>query len=162
MFLRNMAIAAALLIGTSSATTASPGLGAVVTDTSFTTAGGQTMTLGDLRGEVVVLTYWVTDCTSCEEQLNTLDYYYRQRRDVGLRVLAIASEEMSDRELRSAFKGKAIHPLSRLRGPFDPMNSFPTTYVIDRNGQLRYAVSGPVGIERLNEMLVPLLKQPQP
>lgn len=162
MVLRNYLMAPALVMAASSTAVAIPGVGDKVTDASFTTAYGQTLSLGDLKGEVVVLTYWMSDCQPCLEQLKTLDYYYRQRKDVGLRVLAFAPEEMSERQLKYEFRDKAIHPLASISGSFAPKGTFPTTYIIDRYGQVQYAKSGAIGIEQLNEILVPLLKQPQP
>jgi len=152
--------ATALLFLASPAAAIPPEVGDVVSDATFTTAYGQTLSIGDLRGEVVVLTYWTSDCDPCAEQLKMLDYYYRQRRNVGLRVLAISADQMSARQLRHAFAGKLVHAVESIRGPFDPLGAFPTTYVIDRAGQVRYAASGPLGIEQLNQILVPLLRQP--
>ena len=162
MVIRKLAAAMSLLIFTSPAMAAVPGVGTKVTDATFTTAFGQSLSMNDLRGQVVVLTYWTSDCEPCDEQLKALDYYYRQRHDVGLRVLVASADDLTDRQLRAAFKGKLVHPIYSLRGPFEPANSFPTTYVIDRNGQVRYVLSEALGIDRLNEILVPLLKQPQP
>ena len=155
MFFRSLTIAAALLMGASGAT-AAPAIGELVSNTPFTTAYGKSMKFGDLRGEVVVLTYWMSDCKACGAQVKALDYYYRQRRDAGLRVLVIAPEELTNSELRSHFKGKIIHPLATVGDPFEPGTALPTTYVIDRAGHIRYASSGLLGIEQLNEVLVPL------
>ena len=162
MVFRNMLVAASLLLVASPAAALKVGVGDVVTDATFTTAYGQTLSIGDLRGEVIVLTYWTSDCGACADQLKTLDYYYRQRRNAGLRVMAISADEMSARELRHAFKDKLIHALADMRGPFEPLGAFPTTFIIDRYGQIRYAFSRPLGIEELNKILVPLLRQPQP
>lgn len=162
MGVRNLLLASALTIAAATTAVAAPGVGDKVTDTSFTTAYGQTLSLSDLRGEVVILTYWMSDCEPCLEQLKTLDYYYRQRQNVGLRVLAFAPEELSERQLKYEFRDKAIHPLAAISGSFGPKDTFPTTYIIDRYGQVQYAKSGAIGIDQLNEILVPLLKQPQP
>jgi peroxiredoxin len=162
MILRNLSIAASMLVAGSPATALTPGIGDQVSDTSFTTAYGQKLSIGDLHGEVVVLTYWMTDCGVCAEQLRTLDYYYRQRPDVGLRVLAISVDKMSSRELQRAFKDKRVYALSQIESPFDIPSAFPTTYVVDRAGKLRYASSAPLGIEQLNQVLVPLIREPQP
>lgn len=161
MATRNFITTAVLMLAATSAN-AAPAVGDKVTDASFTTAYGQTLSLSDLRGDVVVLTYWMSDCQPCKEQLKTLDYYYRQRKDVGLRVLAFAPEDLSERQLKHEFRDKAIHPLASISGSFSPKDTFPTTYIIDRFGQVQYGDSGAIGIERLNELLIPLLKQPQP
>jgi hypothetical protein len=161
MILRVLIAAGALSVaGAAIAKPASPGT--QVSSTSFTTATGQSLRLGDLRGQVVILTYWMRDCGACDVQVAMLDYYYRQRRNLGLQVLAIPAEDLTSSQLREAFKGKGVHPLSSIRGPFEPLDRLPTTYIVDRYGQVRFVESGLLGVERLNQMLVPLLRQPQP
>ena len=160
MFLRILLTAGALLLaGPTLAKPPKPGT--QVSDTTFTTASGQSLSIRDLRGQVVVLTYWMRDCEACDVQVAMLDYYYRQRRHLGLQVLAIPLEDLTARQLKQAFKGKGVHPLIRIHGPFEPLNRLPTTYVVDRYGQVRFVESGLLGVERLNRMLVPLLRQPQ-
>lgn len=159
MIIRGALVAAALALASPAA---AAGIGDNVADIQFTTAYGKEMKLGDLRGEVVVLTYWMTDCKVCEDQLDVLDLYYRQRRDLGLRVMAISPELLSGRQIRDEFEERMIHPLASVRGDLGPRNGVPTTYVIDRYGKLQYAAAGGLGIEELNRILVPLLKQPQP
>jgi peroxiredoxin len=161
MILRILITAGALLFA-GTAMAKPPSLGTQVADTTFTTASGQSLSMRDLRGQVVVLTYWMRDCGACDVQVAMLDYYYRQRRNLGLQILAIPAEDLTDYQLREAFKGKGVHPLSRIRGPFEPLNGLPTTYVVDRKGQVRAVESGLLGVERLNKLLVPLLRQPQP
>jgi len=162
MLHRSLIAAAGAMCLAGAAVAKPPAPGTKVADTSFTTANGQSLTIGDLRGQVIVLTYWMSDCGACDVQVAVLDYYYRQRRNLGLQVLAIPMEELSDYQLRQAFKGKGVRPLSRIRGPFEPLDRLPTTYIIDRYGQVRFAKSGLLGVEKLNQLLVPLLRQPQP
>jgi cytochrome c biogenesis protein CcmG/thiol:disulfide interchange protein DsbE len=162
IFIRSLILAAAPILVAGAAFAKPPAPGTSVASSTFTTANGQSLTIGDLRGQVVVLTYWTSDCGACDVQVAMLDYYYRQRRNLGLQVLVIPAEELTDGQLREAFKGKGVRPLSRIRGPFEPLDRLPTTYVVDRYGKLRFAQSGLLGVERLNQMLVPLLRQPQP
>jgi len=162
MVLRNFLVAASMFAAAGSAAALTPGVGDKVSDATFTTANGQKLSFGDLRGEVVVLTYWMDDCAACAEQVRALDYYYRQRPDVGLRVLAVSVDAMSSRELRRQFKDKRVHVLSKIDDPFEVPAAVPTTYVIDRTGKLRYAASAPLGIDQLNQVLVPLIREPQP
>ncbi|MDV3257269.1 MAG: TlpA family protein disulfide reductase [Sphingomonas sp.] len=159
MFIRGALAAAALMIACPAA---AAGIGDNVADIQFTTVFGKEMKLGDLRGEVVVLTYWMTDCKVCEDQLDLLDHYYRARRNVGLRVMAISPELLSGRQIRDEFDERMIHPLTSVRGDLGPRNGVPTTYIIDRSGKLQYAAAGALGLEELNRILVPLLKEPQP
>jgi cytochrome c biogenesis protein CcmG/thiol:disulfide interchange protein DsbE len=162
MVIRNILVAASLFLVASPAPALRGEVGQVVTDATFITAYGQRLSFRELRGDVVVLTYWMGKCSACDDQVNTLDLYYRQRQNVGLKVMAISTDVMNDRELRNAFKDKLVHPVRSVRGPFELLEDFPTTYVIDRNGQIRYVTEKQMGIDKLNEILVPLLREPQP
>jgi len=162
MAFRNMMVAAALLFVASPAAALRAGVGDFVSDATFTTAHGQTLKFSDLRGDVIVLTYWMGKCTACNDQVRILDYYYRQRKNVGLKVMAISTDDISDRQLRNAFKDTLVHPIRSIRGPFELLEDFPTTYVVDRYGQIRYVTEKQMDIDKLNEILVPLLRQPQP
>jgi peroxiredoxin len=148
--------------------TAAPGaaksssVGTTVSDTTFRLATGEQHSFSEMRGEVVVLTYWMSDCRACQAQMDILDNYYRQRHQLGLRVFAVPTEDLDDGALKSAFRGKIIHPLSRLDGPFEMLGGVPTTYVVDRYGTVQYAAAEMLDTAKLNQILVPLLKQPQP
>ena len=159
----SLAAAVAILMTPVAASAIAPGIGTAVKDTQFRLAqDGRDLTMADMRGQVVVLTYWMRDCSSCDAQLSILDSYYRQRHNVGLRVFAVSMEDLNDGQINRAFRNRIIHPLSRIGAPFEMLSDLPTTYVVDRYGQVRYAGSGLLGTERLNQILVPLLRQPQP
>jgi cytochrome c biogenesis protein CcmG/thiol:disulfide interchange protein DsbE len=162
MVIRNILVAASLLLVASPAAAVRAGVGDVVTDATFITAYGQKLSFRELRGDVVVLTYWMSKCSACNDQVRTLDLYYRQRQNVGLKVMAISTDTMGDRQLRNELKDMLVHPIRSVRGPFELLEDFPTTYVIDRYGQIRYVTEKQMDIDKLNEILVPLLRQPQP
>ena len=162
MFHRVLMAAAATLLFAGAAAAGPPAPGTSVASTTFTTAYGQSLSIRDLRGNVIILTYWMRDCEVCDVQVAVLDYYYRQRKDLGLKVLAMPAEELTEYQLRKAFKGKGVYPLVRIRGPFEPLGRLPTTYIVDRYGQVRYYKSGLLDVAKLNEVLIPLLRQPQP
>lgn len=156
-----MMAAGALALAASPVSAQGAEVGSLVTDTIFRLATGQQHSMAEMRGQVVVLTYWMRDCRACDAQLDILDNYYRQRHQVGLRVFVIPVEEMTTGQLNRAFKGKLVHPLSQIRGSFE-MKDLPTTYVIDRSGHVRHVSSGAIDTSKLNEILVPLLREPQP
>ena len=76
------------------------------------------LTLGDLRGEVVVLTYWMTDCGVCAEQLRVpWTIIIASAADVGLRVIAILDRRnVEPGSSDGAFKDKRVHPSVADRG----------------------------------------------
>jgi peroxiredoxin len=124
---------------------------------------GTKIALHDLRGQVVVLNFWATWCVPCKKELPLLDAYYRAQQSHGLRVFAVTTEDsVSDRQLKPLFGVLAIQPVRHLKGPYDILQGVPTNYVIDRAGKVRYAKAGAFELDDLNEVLVPLLKEPAP
>jgi len=122
--------------------------------------GGE-IKLEELRGQVVVLNFWATWCVPCRKELPTLDRYYELRKDSGLRVYAVTTEDsVPAYQLKKLFAVMHIEPVRSIKGPYDVLdNGVPTNIVIDRNGVVRYAKAGAFTLDSLNELLIPLLNE---
>jgi peroxiredoxin len=132
-------------------------------DFELTLIDGSKVRGNDLRGQVVVLNFWATWCAPCKTELPLLDTYYRLRKDKGLRVFAIATEDsLPVYKLKPLFAAIAIPSARRIKGPFAAMGALPTNYIIDRAGVVRYAKPGAFDLDDLNGLLVPLLRDPAP
>ena len=130
-------------------------------DFELTLIDGSKVRGTDLRGQVVVLNFWATWCGPCKAELPLLDNYYRLRKDNGLRVFAVATEDsLPASRLKPLFAAMAIPSARRIKGPFAVMGALPTNYVIDRAGIVRYAKTGAFDLDDLNDLLVPLLREP--
>jgi peroxiredoxin len=132
-------------------------------DFELTLIDGSKVRGSDLRGQVVVLNFWATWCAPCKTELPLLDTYYRLRKDKGLQVFAVATEDsLPVYKLKSLFAAMAIPFARRIKGPFAAMGALPTNYIIDRAGVVRYAKPGAFDLDDLNGLLVPLLRDPAP
>ena len=133
-------------------------------DFTLTLIDGTKVTRDELRGKVVVLNFWATWCVPCRTELPTLDAYYNQRKEAGLRVFAVTTEDsLPTYQLKQLFSVMHIQPVRKVKGPYDVIgNGVPTNIVIGRDGRVRYAKAGAFDLDMLNQLLVPLLREPAP
>jgi peroxiredoxin len=106
------------------------------------------LNLSDLRGKVVMVHFWATWCPPCVEEIPTLDRLYHSVIGKDFEMLAVSVDEGG---------AGAVAPFiqkNRLNVPvlFDPGREvagqygtykFPETYIIDRQGIVRYKAIGP-------------------
>ncbi|WP_037501958.1 TlpA family protein disulfide reductase [Sphingomonas jaspsi] len=154
-------LSAALAIA-SSAYAAVPSVGASAAGNVFNLDNGQKLAVDDLKGMVVVVTYWAEGCKACDDQVKLVDYYARRTPNVGLVALLAPVDVTAPGIVRGAARGTSLYPVRSVGGWLEPMDAAPTTYVIDRRGQVRFAGTGVMSIEKLNEVLMPVIREPQP
>jgi cytochrome c biogenesis protein CcmG/thiol:disulfide interchange protein DsbE len=125
---------------------------------------GKTVRSKDLRGKVVIAVFWATWSPAARADLPNIDRFVRQNAARGLYAIGFSIDENSA-EVRAFWKkaGYAFPAAMRDDGIFRHYGRVSTTplyYVIDRKGIVRERISGPVGPERLEKILGPLLDQP--
>ena len=65
------------------------GVGAHVPQFSLQTFEGETISVADLRGQVVVINFWASWCQPCEEEAAELEQAYQEFRDQGVVFLGV-------------------------------------------------------------------------
>lgn len=111
---------------------------------------GDSVSLADQRGEVVLLNVWATWCHPCRDEipeLRTIHKKYEQRglHLVGVTVDAEGAEE-NIREFMKEFEMTYpvwLDPAERISTQFLVVG-VPATFLIDRRGVLRWRKTGPV------------------
>ncbi|WP_238995297.1 TlpA family protein disulfide reductase [Sphingomonas solaris] len=159
-----IAIAAMLIAcATPTVLNAKPRIGEPAPDFSVQTFDGATISLASLRGRVVLLNFWATWCGPCKVELPLLDGYHRLQKDAGLSVIAVTTEDSAPVSRLKPLAAAVSFPMvRRLKGPYAILGAVPTNYIIDRNGILRYARAAAFTLDDLNDLLVPLLREPAP
>lgn len=138
-------------------------VGNLAPDFKLTLVDGTKITRDELRGNVVVLNFWATWCVPCRTELPLLDGYYAAQKQHGLKVFAITTEDSLPLfKLKALFAAMNIPSVRTINGPYANIKAVPTNYIIDRSGHIRYAKSGALDLDDLNEQIVPLLKEPAP
>jgi len=156
-------LSAAMLCIAGAAAARPPVVGQPAPPFEVTYFDGTKVSLTDLRGEVVILNFWATWCVPCREELPLLDGYSKLRQDVGLRVVAVTTEDSVPPVMLKPLAARLTMKLARhMHGNYAPLTGVPTNYVIDRAGVLRYAQAGAFDLDSLNALLVPLLNEKTP
>jgi peroxiredoxin len=109
---------------------------------------GDPIKLSDLRGQVVLLSFWATWCGHCRSELPVLEAFYKRHQNEGFVVLAINIQENKDRvaELVNDM-GLTFPVLLDRRGEVTAsyrVRSLPTNFLIDREGTILEKHIGPV------------------
>lgn len=140
------------LAGKSSGSPTVPEIDSPAPDFSLQTLSGDTVTLSDYAGQVVLINFWATWCLPCRAEMPLLQQYGERYSD-DLVILAVNNGEPADqvevfvRELDLTLPvlldpEEAVTQLYRVRG-------FPTTLFIDRNGKIRYQHIGILNEDQL-------------
>jgi peroxiredoxin len=111
-------------------------------EVTFGAITGERVTTASLRGKVVLVNFWATSCVTCVQEMPQLVAIYRKHRDRGFETIAVAmSYDPPSHVLRYAEKNAlpfkvALDPRGDLAREFGEVSLTPTTFVIDRRGQI--------------------------
>jgi len=115
-----------------------------------TTLAGDSVSLAGLRGEAVLLNLWATWCVPCRTETPYLQSIAEEYGDRGLRVVGV-SQDVGDAgaDIRAFVERYGVtytilHD-PRMRGlDLYRVNGLPGTFLIDREGVLRWMQYGPI------------------
>jgi len=115
----------------------------------------------NVRGKVVLLHFWASGCSSCREEMPAMESLFTRYQKKGLAILAVNVGQPS-KAVRSFAAGlKVSYPIL-----VDPDNKaareyevvgVPKTFILDRNGVIRYKIVGSAGMASLTKLVSSLL-----
>ncbi len=126
---------------------------------ALTTLAGQSIRLNDLRGKVVLVTFWATSCSICLSEMPDLVRIYRQYRRRGLEVIAVAMPYDENDAIRQYVARQGLpFPVvwdrtGEIGRSFQEVIGTPTTFVIDPRGRLISKTTGPLDFQKLRRFL---------
>ncbi len=122
---------------------------------------GSDVTLSELRGHVVVVNFWGTWCSTCEEQLPLLQTVWSEYREREVVFIGISFRSEEDQVRETAARFGLTYPLGLdQEGRFSAdygITGVPETFVVDAEGRVAYVHVGPVSAGRLRRELERLL-----
>jgi thiol-disulfide isomerase/thioredoxin len=107
---------------------------------------GRTISLDQLRGEVVVLNFWASWCRPCRKELPVLDALHAEIAPRGGRVIAVSIDEERGNAQRFSRALRLAMPVVHdgpdgLARTLD-LDHVPFTVVLDRGGAVAFTTSG--------------------
>jgi len=138
-----------------------PQRGMIAPDFHLTTLKGEEVSLSDYKGEVVAVNLWATWCPPCRAELPGMNAVYDAYKEDGLVMLAVNGRE--EESLVSSFIESEgftfpvlLDPQGQVMSIYS-VYSFPTTYIIDRDGVIQHVQTGPISAQDFEMVIAPLL-----
>ena len=124
------------------------GSGKAAQDFEIELIDGQLMNLSSYRGKVVVLNFWGTWCPPCRAEMPALQRIWEEYKEKGVIFLGIAIYDEGEEVKEFAETYGITYPLGiDLLGQLTVayrVTSFPTTFLIDRDGNEVRRIVNPV------------------
>lgn len=133
---------------------------------SLTDAQGQTHSLADYRGQVVLVNLWATWCPPCKAEMPALQSFYNKHRDQNFTVIAINDGDPTTDVLKFVEEYRLTFPVwldptyQATEQAFKTLN-LPSSYVIDRTGTIRLSWVGGISRKMLDQYVTRIIEENQ-
>ena len=132
----------------------------------FTTLKGERISTAELKGRVVLVNFWATDCPVCVKEMPDMVSTYTKYRDRGLELVAVAMRYDPPNYVihyteKTALPFKvALDPMGQVAKAFGDVRLTPTTFVIDREGRIVSRILGQPDFAELERLIEKKLGAP--
>ena len=127
----------------------------------------QLLSSDDLKGKVVLVNFWATWCPYCRKEKPAIDGFWKDYRNQGFEVISISIDDTPEKITEwmqdKGYTFMAAPTNESVTAAFGPINSVPTSFIVDADGHIRHKIAGQVHYARLEKLVTPLLRPaPQP
>jgi thiol-disulfide isomerase/thioredoxin len=111
--------------------------------------GGDPVQLSQLKGKTVLVNFWATWCSPCQDEMPILQRAYLKYKNQGVVFLAVNVRDTPSDNAKSYFKTNnltmpvLIDPTGDVPGGYR-VTGYPETYLIDKNGKIGEFHIGPI------------------
>lgn len=126
---------------------------------TFTTIDGKEISMASLKGKIVLVNFWATDCPGCVKEMPALVNTYNQYNKKGFEIIAVAMPYDPPAQVLNYAKQKALpfpvmhDGLAEITEKFGGINLTPTTYIFDKQGHLLRRTIGNIDFDALQLLL---------
>ena len=131
----------------------------------FTQLDGSKHTLAELKGKVTLINFWATSCSTCVKEMPQMVATYQKFQSQGLETLAVAMEYdppayvMQFAQSRQLPFRVAIDHSGELAKGFGEVQLTPTTFVVNKKGEIVKRYVGEPDFAALHGLLAKLLAE---
>lgn len=128
----------------------------------LTDLAGTPVSLADYRGQVVLVNLWATWCPPCKEEMPALEAFYRKYAEDGFVIIAINDGDPAPDVLQFVEEYGLTFPVwldptyIATEKAFKSL-SLPSSYVIDRDGQVVLSWIGGINSRSLEKYVAPVI-----
>jgi peroxiredoxin len=132
---------------------------------SYTLLDGSMRSTEQLRGKVVLVNFWATSCTTCVHEMPQIVATHEKFKQRGFDTLAVAMSYdppayvANFAETRKLPFGVAIDNTGEIAKRFDNVRGTPTTFVINKRGEIVKRYVGEPDFAALHRLIESLLDQ---
>jgi len=133
-------------------------------DFTLQTVSGESFTLSDHEGKVIVINIWATWCAPCRREIPDFIKMQRDMRDQGVLFVGVSVDEKGWEAVRPyARKMDINYPVMVDDGSvfegYGPFQLIPTSYIINKKGELEYVAPGMLTEYKLKPILEELVNR---
>ena len=134
-------------------------------DVELVTVQGDTLRSADLAGKVVLVNFWATWCPPCRVEMPGFERVYQDLKDDGFVVVGLSTDRLPPEEVAAfAVERGVTYPIALsppgLGAQFGGVDGLPTSFLVDRGGQIRHRVFGYYASPTLRLAVQRMLKEP--
>ena len=133
-------------------------------DLSLTDISGKSSSLADYRGQVVLVNLWATWCPPCKEEMPALETYYRRHVSKGFVIVAVNDGDPAPDVVQFVEDYGLTFPVwldpeyIATEQAFKTLN-LPSSFVIDRQGQIVLSWVGGINLKSLEKHVTPIIEE---
>lgn len=126
---------------------------------TFVSIKGERITAADLRGKVTLVNFWATDCAICVKEMPQLVQTHQKFKSRGFDTIAVAMRHDPPNYVlayaeKNALPFKvALDPMGELAKAFGDVKLTPTTFIIDKRGNIVSRIVGEPDFGKLHQLL---------
>lgn len=134
-------------------------------ESRFVLLDGSTLTSTDLKGKVTLVNFWATTCVSCVKEMPALVDTHLKYKDRGFETVAVAMSYDPPTWVNNFAKSRqlpfkvALDNTGELATNWGEVKLTPTTYIVDKQGNIVKRYVGEPDFNALHELIEKLLAQ---